>query len=47
VLSINGKEVKVVDTVPMGEVVAHVVFTPDGKRALVANSPATGSACST
>jgi 6-phosphogluconolactonase (cycloisomerase 2 family) len=39
VLSINGKEVKVVDTVPMGEVVAHVAFTPDGKRALVAKFP--------
>ena len=39
VLSINGKEVKVVDTVPMGEVVVHVAFTPDGKRALVVKFP--------
>ena len=39
VLSINGKEVKLIDTVQMGEVVAHVVFTPDGKRALVAKFP--------
>ncbi|HKF67886.1 MAG TPA: hypothetical protein VKB36_15180, partial [Vicinamibacterales bacterium] len=34
VLSIAGDQVKVVDTVPMGDVVSHVVFTPDGKRAL-------------
>jgi len=39
VLSISGKEVKLIGTVPMGEVVAHVVFTPDGKRALVAKFP--------
>ena len=43
VLSINGKEVKLVDTVPMGEVVSHVVFTPDGKRALVAGEKVTDS----
>jgi DNA-binding beta-propeller fold protein YncE len=34
VLSINGKTVKVTDTIPMSDEVAHVVFTPDGKRAL-------------
>jgi YVTN family beta-propeller protein len=28
VLSIQGKEVKLIDTVPMGEQIAHVVFTP-------------------
>jgi len=39
VLSISGKEVKLIDTVPMGEPVAHVVFTPDGKRALAAKFP--------
>ncbi len=39
VLSIQGKEVKLVDTVPMGEQVAAVAFTPDGKRALAAKFP--------
>jgi DNA-binding beta-propeller fold protein YncE len=39
VLSISGKDVKVVDTVDMGEQVAHVAFTPDGKRALAAKFP--------
>src|SRR5947209_12211946 len=34
VLSINGTEVKVTDTVAMPDSVAPVVFTPDGKRAL-------------
>jgi DNA-binding beta-propeller fold protein YncE len=34
VLSIKGADVKVVDTVPMGDEVSQVVFTPDGKRAL-------------
>jgi DNA-binding beta-propeller fold protein YncE len=34
VLAIQGKDVKLVDTVPMGEQVAAVAFTPDGKRAL-------------
>jgi len=33
VLSISGKTVKLIDTVVVGEPVAHVVFTPDGKRA--------------
>ncbi len=39
VLSIQGKDVKLVDTVPMGEQVAAVVFTPDGKRALAVKFP--------
>jgi DNA-binding beta-propeller fold protein YncE len=39
VLSIKGKDVKLVDTVPMGEQVAAVAFTPDGKRALAAKFP--------
>lgn len=34
VLSILHDEVKLIDTIPVGDVVAHVVFTPDGKRAL-------------
>ena len=38
VLSIKGTEVKLVDSVAMGDSVAHVVFTPDGKRALAAKS---------
>ena len=36
VFSISGKEVKLVDTVPMGDSVSAVSFTPDGKHALVA-----------
>src|SRR3954470_20227643 len=40
VLSIQGTEVKLVDTVPMGDVVAHVAFTPDGKRAVAVKFPA-------
>lgn len=39
VLSVNGTDVKLVDTVPMNDVVAHVVFTPDGKRALAVKFP--------
>jgi WD40 repeat protein len=39
VLSIQGKQVKLVDTVAMGEQVAHVVFTPDGKRAIAGKFP--------
>jgi len=35
VLSIQGNEVKLIDTVAMGDEVASVAFTPDGKRALV------------
>lgn len=34
VLSVNGIDVKVTDTIDMGDIVSHVVFTPDGKRAL-------------
>ncbi len=40
VLSIQGKDVKLVDTVPMSDQVAAVAFTPDGKRALAAKFPA-------
>ena len=36
VLRIAGKKVTLIDTVTIGEQVAHVVFTPDGKRALAA-----------
>jgi DNA-binding beta-propeller fold protein YncE len=39
VLSIQGKDVKLVDTVPMGEQVAAVAFTPDGKHALAVKFP--------
>ena len=39
VLSIQGKDVKLVDTVPTGEQVAAVAFTPDGKRALAVKFP--------
>ena len=39
VLRITGKKVELVDTVAMGEQVAHVVFTPDGRRALAAKFP--------
>ena len=39
VLSIQGKQVKLIDTVTIGEQVAHVAFTPDGKRALAAKFP--------
>ena len=34
VLRISGKKVQLIDTVQIGEHVAHVVFAPDGKRAL-------------
>jgi len=40
VLSISGTDVKLIDTVAMGDSVAHVAFTPDGKRALAAKFPA-------
>jgi DNA-binding beta-propeller fold protein YncE len=40
VLSINGTDVKVTDTIAMGDSVAHVVFSPDGKRALAVKFPA-------
>jgi DNA-binding beta-propeller fold protein YncE len=35
VLSVKGTDVQVSDTIDMGGIVAHAVFTPDGKRALV------------
>ena len=40
VVSIKGKEVKLIDTVDMGEKVAAVAITPDGKRALAVMRPA-------
>src|ERR1051325_5181981 len=40
VLSINGTDVKVTDTIAFPDSVAHVVFTPDGKRALAVRFPA-------
>ena len=39
VLRIAGKKVSLIDSVDIGEQVAHVVFTPDGKRALAAKFP--------
>ena len=36
VLSIHGDEVKLIDRVPVDDPVVHVVFTPDGTRALAA-----------
>src|SRR5262249_24241592 len=39
VLAINGTDVKVVDTVAMGESVSQVIFTHDGKRALATKFP--------
>lgn len=40
VLAIRGKEVRVVDTVPMGDQVAAVAFTPDSRHALAVKFPA-------
>jgi DNA-binding beta-propeller fold protein YncE len=40
VLSIQGNEVKLIDTVSMGDEVASVAITPDGKRALATKFPA-------
>ena len=40
VLSINGTDVKVTDTITFPDSVAHVMFTPDGKRALAVRFPA-------
>jgi len=34
VLSISGKDVKVIDTVAVGDSVAHVAISPDGTKAL-------------
>lgn len=39
VVAIQGKEVKLVDTVVIGGHVAHVAFTPDGKRAIAGKFP--------
>jgi DNA-binding beta-propeller fold protein YncE len=39
VLAIQGKDVKLVGTVPLGDQVAAVAFTPDGKRALAVKFP--------
>src|SRR5207245_4586217 len=38
VLSIRGKELKVVDTVAMRQQVSAVAFTPDGKRAVASKT---------
>jgi DNA-binding beta-propeller fold protein YncE len=35
VLTIDGKEVKAVETIPLGDTVSAVAITPDGKHALV------------
>src|SRR5262249_2039013 len=39
VVSIKGKDVKLVDTVTIGEQVAAVAITPDGKRAFAVKFP--------
>lgn len=39
VLSIRGTDVKLVDTVAMGDIVSHVAFTPDGRRAVAVKFP--------
>src|SRR5437879_11553106 len=38
VVAVRGKEVKVVDTVAMGDQVSAVAFTPDGKRAVASKN---------
>jgi DNA-binding beta-propeller fold protein YncE len=38
VLSVNGTDVKIIDTVAMPDSIGHVIFTPDGKRALAARN---------
>jgi DNA-binding beta-propeller fold protein YncE len=38
-LRISGRKVQVIDTVQIGEQVAHVAFVPDGRRALAAKFP--------
>src|SRR5712692_7432355 len=43
VLAIQGKEVKLIDTVPMGEMVAAVDITPNGKIALTADNGNAGA----
>ena len=47
VLSIAGKEVKLIDTVAMGDSVAAVAITPDGKHAIAVKNTATRSPGST
>src|SRR2546426_12474379 len=39
VLAIQGKEVKLIDTVAMGEMVAAVAIAPDGRRAFAVKFP--------
>src|SRR5260221_10720250 len=39
VLSVRGTDVKVLDTVALGDSVTHVAFTPDAKRASAAKNP--------
>src|SRR3954449_6122774 len=34
VITIDGRDVKLVDTVAMGDSIGHVAFSPDGKRAI-------------
>jgi len=36
VLAVKGTDLKVIDTIDMGDIVSHVTFTPDGKHALAA-----------
>jgi DNA-binding beta-propeller fold protein YncE len=38
VLSVNGTDVKIADTLTMPDSVGHVMFTPDGKHALAARN---------
>src|SRR5579862_4421179 len=40
VLSVNGTDVKITDTITFPDSVAHVMFTPDGKHALAVRFPA-------
>jgi DNA-binding beta-propeller fold protein YncE len=40
VLSVNGTDVRIIDTIPMGDEVSQVVFTPDGKHALASKNVA-------
>jgi DNA-binding beta-propeller fold protein YncE len=40
VLSVNGTDVKITDTLTMPDSVGHVMFTPDGKHALAARNAA-------
>ena len=38
VLSVKGTNVKVIDTIEMGGIVSHAVFTPDGKRIIFSSN---------